>query len=307
MQKNFIFLFLDGVGLGKDSPENPFAHTEATPFLNDLLGSKPLSGHEVYSPNLLFKSIDAQLGIPGLPQSATGQAALYTGQNAPAYLGRHMTGFANGSLRILIEESGIFKQAKAIGAKPTHANLYSPGYFRAVEQRRIRYSVGTLVGLTAGVPFRMPEDYERGEAVFWDITGERMPNREVYLTPIAATEAGKRLANIGSAHNITLFECYLPDFAGHSQNMEVALSVLQLIDRFLNSVIQNLSDDTTLVITSDHGNVEDLATKGHTYNPVPLLVVGHDAGNFRAITDITGLTPKIIELLGAMNKFKSPN
>ncbi|NWJ48009.1 MAG: phosphoglyceromutase [Chloroflexi bacterium] len=298
MQKNFIFLFLDGVGLGTDSPENPLAHKEATPFLNGLLGSKPLSGYEADYTNLLFKSIDAQLGIPGLPQSATGQAALYTGQNAPAYLGRHMTGFANGSLRVLIEESGIFKQAKAIGAKPTHANLYSQGYFRAVEQRRIRYSVGTLVGLTAGVPFRMPEDYERGEAVFWDITGERMPDREVHISPIAATEAGKRLANIGGNHNLTLFECYLPDFAGHSQNMELSLSVLQLIDRFLNSVIQNLSGDTTLLVTSDHGNVEDLSTKGHTYNPVPLLVVGPDAGKFRAVKDITGLTPKIIELLG---------
>ena len=44
----------------------------------------------------------------------------------------------------------------------------------------------------------------------------------------------------------------------------------------------------TLVVTSDHGNVEDLSVKTHTYNPVPLIVSGPHAAQFNEITDLTG-------------------
>jgi hypothetical protein len=37
--------------------------------------------------------LDASLCVPGLPQSATGQAALLTGLNAPELMGRHIEGF----------------------------------------------------------------------------------------------------------------------------------------------------------------------------------------------------------------------
>jgi hypothetical protein len=283
--------------MGLDEEHNPLSEPANTPFLTDYLGEKLLLGAKNEKPGLLLKPIDARLNVPGLPQSATGQAALYTGRNAPAFLGRHMTGFANGTLKTLIEESGIFKQALEKEAAPTHANLYSDGYFKAVEQRRIRYSVGTLVGLTAGVPFRMPEDYQQGGAIPWDITGRFMRERNIDLPMITPQEAGQRLANIGSHHNVTLFECYLPDFVGHSRNPELAGEVLKLIDAFLESTIINLPTDTNLIITSDHGNLEDLSTKSHTYNPVPLMVSGPDATAFRPVNDITGITPKIMELL----------
>ena len=40
-----------------------------------------------------------QLGIEGLPQSATGQTALFTGINAAQLLGRHLFGFPNQPFR----------------------------------------------------------------------------------------------------------------------------------------------------------------------------------------------------------------
>jgi len=283
--------------LGESTESNPLAQAHATPFLREFLGGPLLSGLAQNSPQLLFKAINAQLGMPGLPQSATGQTSLYTGRNAPAWLGRHLTGFANGSLRVLIEESGIFRQVLDRGGVPTHANLYSPAYFEAIEKRRIRYSVGTLVGLTAGVPFRMPEAYLRGEAISWDITGFSLTNRGVAAPMITEQEAGQRLAHIGSQHHLTLFECYLPDFAGHTQDMAQALEVLAMVDAFLASVIAHLSPDVTLVVSSDHGNIENLASKSHTLNPVPLLVVGPQAPAFQDIIDITGLTPQIIQAL----------
>lgn len=265
------------------------------PFLAGLLGGPLLAGPPILTETMLFKPVDATLGVPGRPQSATGQTALYTGRNAPEFLGRHLTGFANGSLRILIEESGIFKQVLALGGQPTAANLYSKEYFQAIEDRRIRYSVGALLNLTSGVPFRMPEDYARGEALFWDITNRYSRSRGFPLPLITPQEAGRRLARLAEKYDVTLFECYLPDYAGHAQDMPRALEVLGEIDGLIEGIILNKSSETSLVICSDHGNIENLGIKVHTLNPVPLLVFGPAAPAFANVETIMGLTPVLVE------------
>jgi hypothetical protein len=86
-----LFLFLDGVGLGTDNPMiNPFAGA-AMPNLRSLLGGQPLvaSAAPIESPRATLLPLDACLGVPGAPQSATGQATLLTGRNVPAELGYH--------------------------------------------------------------------------------------------------------------------------------------------------------------------------------------------------------------------------
>ncbi len=290
----FIFLFLDGVGLGEAQPSNPLADTDTLPYLHELLGGLLINNFSVQQPGLLCQPIDACLGVPGLPQSATGQTSLFTGCNAPAFLGKHLSAFANGSLRSLIDSHSMFKQMLALGGKVTHANLYSPAYFAAIAQRRRRYSVGTLVTLTAGVPFRMGGDNDDQIAISWDITGQF---RRDPVTPAIAPEvAGERLAAIGAQHHLTLFECYLPDYVGHSQDFVQAKAVLRLVDTFIASVVKHLPHDVTLVISSDHGNVEDLAHKHHTFNPVPLIAIGPQAAEFATVSDITGITPKMLKL-----------
>lgn len=268
-----------------------------------MLGTPLLAGPEIYTPDMLLKPVDATLGVPGRPQSATGQTALYTGRNAPAFLGRHLTGFANGSLRILIEESGIFKQVLDLGGRATAANLYTEGYFAAIENRKLRYSVGALLNLTSGVPFRMPPDYALGEALFWDITNRYSSSRGFDLPLISPQEAGRRLAHLADQYDVTLFECYLPDFAGHSQDMDRAREILREVDGLIEGVMTHKSPQTSLVICSDHGNVENLAFKVHTLNPVPLLVFGPDAPAFASIETIMGLTPVIVEQIKLSSDF----
>ena len=296
----FIYLFLDGVGLASASETNPLGHPtlpEPLPYLAARLGGGLVAGPEIYQPELLFKPIDATLGVAGRPQSATGQTALYTGRNAPAFLGRHLTGFTNGSLRILLEESSLFKQVLALGGRVTSANLYTPGYFQAIEQRRLRYSVGALLNLTANVPYRTPADYERGEALFWDITNTYGGGRDFQPDALSPQEAGARLARLGAKHEVTLFECYLPDFAGHAQDWDQTRQVMSDIDGLIEGVLENCTPDTTLIISSDHGNVENLGISLHTLNPVPLLVLGPAAPAFAAVESIMGITPVIVEQL----------
>ncbi len=287
-------------------PENPLGPyfddstgrpVEPMPYLAARLGGPLLAGLEIARADLLLKPVDARLGVPGRPQSATGQTALYTGRNAPAFLGRHLTGFANGSLRILLEESSLFKQVQALGGRATSANLYTPGYFAAIEQRKLRYSVGALLNITAEVPFRMPADYELGKAISWDITNRYSSRRGYPLTHLEPWEAGARLARLAGQYAVTLFECYLPDFAGHSREMAQAREVLSDVDGLIEGIVANMEAATSLVICSDHGNIEDLNSKLHTLNPVPLLVLGPAALAFDSVEDIMGLTPVIVKQL----------
>ncbi len=294
MAKNHCLLvFLDGLGLGVANERNPLSSPESMPLLAQFLERPLLAGANVSRAGVLLKPIDPTLGVAGLPQSATGQTTIYTGQNAPKFLGRHQSGFANGSLRQLIDRYGLFLQAVTRGKTATLANAYSPDHFYAIAQRKRRYSVCTLLNMSAGLPFRMQYEYEQGEALYWNITGSAR-------SPISAKVAGRRLANLSDRYSVTLFECYLCDYAGHAQNQAQAVEYLQRIDSFLASIIANLPLNVTLIVTSDHGNIEDISTKRHTFNSVPLMVVGPNATAFSRVKDLTGITPQILSLIGSL-------
>ncbi|MGD1864037.1 MAG: alkaline phosphatase family protein [Phormidesmis sp.] len=303
-QANFLLVFLDGVGLGDAGCNNPLSVSEAMPFLTKYLGQRLLTGASLQRSDVMLKPVDATLGVEGLPQSASGQTTIYTGQNAPQFLGRHQSGFANGSLRQLIDEYGLFARALALGRTATLANAYSPEHFYAIANRKRRYSVCTLLNLSAGLPFRMQYEYEQGEAIFWDVVGAVPPARnrrslsdKGARLPISPAVAGERLAQLSGRYGVTLFECYLTDYAGHRQDWDQAIACLQRVDAFLESAIAHLPPQVTLIVISDHGNIEDLSSKRHTFNQVPLLTVGPHAAVFASVQDLTGITPKILSTL----------
>ncbi|MEM6452676.1 MAG: alkaline phosphatase family protein [Cyanobacteria bacterium P01_D01_bin.105] len=300
LDASFLLVFLDGLGLAASGEHNPLAASGAMPFLSSFLQQPLLAGASFAQDEILLKPIDATLGVAGLPQSATGQTSIYTGQNASAFLGRHQSGFANGSLRQLIDEYGLFSQVLRLGKTATLANAYSPEHFYAIAHRKRRYAVCTLLNLSANLPFRMQYEYDQGEAIFWDIVGQvptAMNQRSGNRKAISPADSGQRLAALSGRYDVTLFESYLTDYAGHKQNKAQALMCLQRIDAFLESAIAHLPSNVTLIVTSDHGNVEDLSTKRHTLNRVPLLAIGAQSNQFSHIEDLTGITPQILSLL----------
>jgi hypothetical protein len=291
MSPQVLFVFLDGVGLGPARDSNPF-WLAPMPNLCQLLGGPLVDGHAVERPGLLLKGIDACLGVEGLPQSATGQTALFTGVNAAQLLGYHLTAYPNRPLIHLINEHNILKRATESGYRATFANAYTPTYFQLVEEGKRRHSATTLSVLAAGLPFRLMADLERGQAIYWDIT-HRFLNEYLKISmPVIEPElAGQRLARLADEHDLVLYECFLPDVIGHRKNVQEALILLETLDRFLASLLKEMGPTVNLVVSSDHGNLEDMGIGIHTANPVPLLVVGPEAGVFReaqAITDVAG-------------------
>ena len=315
---SILYIFLDGVGLGPDSDDNPLAMAR-TPNLRAALGRPLVDGEEVGRDDFLFRAIDATMGVDGLPQSATGQTALFTGVNAAQAVGMHVATYPTRPLRDLIAQHSVFKRAAEAGRRVTFANPFHAIYWRAVEEGHAWLSATTLAIKASGVPFRDLSDLERGEAVFWDITHEiarlgRPPRRTragrdgdsprpareyvLPLPPITPGEAGRRLAALAAAHDLTLFESFLTDLAGHRRLPVAPENVVETIDAFFGSVLAHRAPDTTLLLTSDHGNLETRSFKGHTLNPVPLIVAGPAAMHFRDVHDITQVAPAILRALG---------
>ncbi len=80
--------------------------------------------------------------------------------------------------------------------------------------------------------------------------------------------------------------------------MQVALGLLNTLDRVISGLLENWQDDEGLiVITSDHGNLEDLSIRRHTNNPVPALIIGSTdlRKEFsKGLHDLTDIYPAIL-------------
>ena len=118
-----VLLFLDGVGLGRKDPDtNPF-FAASLPRWESLLGEMPHLGKKNLSTaKAVLVPANATLGVEGLPQSGTGQTAIFTGVNAPREIGRHFGPFPTTDLKPVIEERNVFRQLLNSGRSVFFAN-----------------------------------------------------------------------------------------------------------------------------------------------------------------------------------------
>jgi 2,3-bisphosphoglycerate-independent phosphoglycerate mutase len=300
-KKHFLFIFLDGVGLGKDEPlNNPFSRARL-PVFQDLLNGEKFteSSAPLKNGRAALLALDANLGVSGLPQSATGQAALLTGSNIPASLGYHYGPKPNPPIADLLKKNTIFHEISASGLKTAYLNAFPPGYFKGIETRRRLYSAVPLAATSSGLKLRTIEDLRAGKALSADFTGQGWHNHLGFSdTPLmTAAEAGEQMSKLASDSNFSFFEYWLSDFAGHRQDMQQACQLLTDFDQVLGGLLSEWhAEDALVLITSDHGNLEDLSTRRHTNNPVPALVIGKPelrAAFTISLTRITDIAPAI--------------
>jgi hypothetical protein len=239
--------------------------------------------------------VDARLGVAGAPQSATGQTTLLTGVNAARIAGRHVEGFPGKELKQIIVEHNIFARMKAANLSATFANGYFVSGMSEVHNARFQ-SVTTVAALSAFGSVRDRHDIENNRAVYHDLTRESLLSRGYSGPVITPREAAQHLLAIAGSHDLTLFEYFQSDRAGHRADMAAACSVLALLDRFLETLLQQAPPrDMLLVVTSDHGNVEDLSTPLHTHNPVPFVAVGRGATKLQdGLDSLTDVTPALL-------------
>jgi 2,3-bisphosphoglycerate-independent phosphoglycerate mutase len=301
----FLFFFLDGIGLGSPDPaKNPFARANM-PVLQNLLAGKRLlaSAIPLESRRASLLALDACLGVEGMPQSATGQATLLTGQNIPAAIGYHYGPKPNPQVAEFLRNGNLFSTLRKVGKRPAFLNAYPTRYFQAIESGLRLYSAIPLAATSAGIALKTADDLANGEAISADLTSEGWRDHLGFQDALVLSpfQAGTRLGNIAQRYDFAFFEYWLSDYAGHRQKMDQAMYLLETLDGVLEGLLDVWKDDEGLILfTSDHGNLEDLSTRRHTQNPVPALLVG--APELRhifcaSLKNLADVAPSIIDLL----------
>lgn len=299
-----LFIFLDGIGLGKNDPDtNPLARAEM-PNLKALLegglllaGSAPFSG--VHATLL---AIDPAVGVEGLPQSATGQAMLLTGVNISAAIGYHYGPKPNSEVAAHLRNGTLFSHFASAGKKAALLNAYPPRYFDGIDTGKRIYSSIPMAVTNAGIELFKQEDLFAGRALSADFTGEGWRDMlGIPETPVLSPhQAGRKLASLARGFDFSLFEYWASDYAGHKQQMDTAVRLMESFDEVLGGLMEAMDDELLVLVTSDHGNMEDMSTRRHTDAHVPALVIGNKTAReefTRGMTNITHIAPAIWKLV----------
>ncbi len=317
-----LFLFLDGVGLGEADPAiNPFAAV-AMPNLEALLGGHKLvaDGYSHGDRSAIIETqfatliaVDACLGVEGLPQSASGQGALFTGKNVPAWLGEHEGPKPTVPIVELLKKGTLFTQLQQQSRVVDFINAYPSRYFESIERGYHLPGVIALAASQAGLRLHTRQDLVEGKAVSADFTGAGWQNYLGYTdTPMLNFEqVGRRLEELVDQADLAVFEYWLTDVAGHHQDASAASDILSTLDAVIGNAVKSAeSDRYLLLITSDHGNLEDLRTRHHTRNDVPLLLIGSQLSRNRFVEllrqgqkcppkpDLADIAPAIVKFIG---------
>jgi len=313
--KRMIFIFLDGVGIGEPSDTNPFYKVKAE-FLPFFKGNKGLPD------GTLIKPIDACLGVEGIPQSATGQTSLYTGENIPRFLNCHKDSYPNRAMRKILKKKNILMDLKKnrvnavfINAYPVYSHFFTEEHFHIGPEGEMhfseqfpqaykrRISVTTcMMNVVRQRPFD-EKDILAKRALFQDFSNRWLIQRGLTLPEFTPEQAAEILVNALQSHDFVLYEFFQTDIYAHRKSFEHQMILIAELNRLVGKLISLLDTERdTFLLTSDHGNLEDSNNKSHTRNSVPLVIGGNGAEGLRdSIDAISDVLPGILQFFTGSN------
>jgi 2,3-bisphosphoglycerate-independent phosphoglycerate mutase len=179
------------------------------------------------------------------------------------------------------------------------ANAYPPIFFDRLARNTARRTAISHAVSDAGVRYRDMDDLRAGHAVSAFVTNQLWVSRGADVPLISAYTAGAHLARLAQENELTAFEYFLTDAAGHKADASFTARVLTEVDELLRGVLDTTRFEDSLVVTSsDHGNVEDASSTVHTRNPVPTILIGAGADRLAPrIHSLADVTPALVDLL----------
>lgn len=188
-----------------------------------------------------------------------------------------------------------------------------------VTNENVEESVGEVISKAGMTQLRLAETEKYAHVTFFFNGGREDPffgeDRHLIPSPQVATYD---LQPEMSAPEVTDYLCEAitsnrydlivvnyanTDMVGHTGKMEAAVKALETVDAALGRVSAAVKEvNGILIITSDHGNVEEMGDHSHphtahTVNPVPFVIMGAGdvALNAGGLSDVA---PTILTLLG---------
>jgi hypothetical protein len=300
--RHALIFFLDGVGLGTADPEvNPFSRAEL-PNLETELGKdwflQPADGGpgRIENGRASLVATDPNMGMPGRPQSATGQAAILTGRNVPELVGEHYGPKPNPAVAEVINAGNLFREVRNAGGSAALITPYPQGYFDAINSGKRLLSSVPMAVVSAGLSLMTADDLRAGRAVSPGFTGEGWRDHLGYtdIPILTLEEAGRQIAHVARNYDFSFFEHWPSDRSGHRGPLDEAIEHLEVIDEVLGGLFEAWNHDRDLlIITSDHGNIEEKNHRQHSRNPVPTILMGPGhaelAAEINDLADIAGV------------------
>lgn len=306
-----VLIFLDGVGIGARNATNPFflIQPECLPFYQG--GGKIPGGSEVIP-------IDCSCSIPGIPQSATTQTALFSGTFGPELGEFHRGGYPDQRLRKIILKRNLLSELQENGLKvrffnayPYHSQWFHPPNLTILEDGRLEFSEEfprqwrRMISVTTCLLLSIKQfpfdenDLSKGRALYQDYSNQTLVDRGADLPIVSPEEAGNIIFNGSRKADFLLYEYFQTDIYAHRRSMEECLTLIRNLDILLKTLLSKLNpSEDTLILTSDHGNLEDLSRRDHSLNPVPLIIWGKGREKLRSgITRTEEITPAILDWL----------
>ncbi len=308
--ERLVFIFVDGCGIGRPEAGNPFYRAQSLhlPFwrgATSLPDETPL------------KAIDATLGLPGPPQSASGQTAMFCGVAADEMDNRHHHGHPNQLLRRVIFEKNLLSRlagqgvkARYLNAYPAHEELFSGAHVRIEADGRFWFSPAfpdhfkRLISVTSCMmlasrqkPFS-EKDIRDGHALYQDFSNRQLIERGFKLPEFTPEKAARVLGGAARRFDFILYEYFLTDLYAHRKSFAECVALVRALDRLVGALLGSLDKKKdTLLLTSDHGNLEDHSLRGHSRNPVPLIAWGRHGDFLRGrIGNLSDVAPAILNL-----------
>lgn len=293
-------IFIDGVGIGKeDYSFNPFFKYGFKTFEKFFDGIPSLNNSILKADSRFLFPVDACLSVDGLPQSGTGQTSIFCGVNAAKLIGHHFGPYPYSTLVPILKEKNIFKYFLDRNQKVTFVNAYPKVFFDYIKSGKKKLSATSLMCQLNSMRLNKPTDVKRGRALTAEITNERWNKKLGYDLPIISPEtAARRLLRIASNNSFSLYEYFLTDHIGHGRYEDEFNQIFSSLDRFLYEIFFRINyEEISLIICSDHGNLEDTSTKTHTLNPALMITAGKNADKvFNQVDDLTKIKDAVTSL-----------
>jgi hypothetical protein len=305
-----IFIFIDGIGVGRADAGNPF-HQAGSLYLPCWRGGMSLPD------GTPLAAIDATLGIPGAPQSASGQTALFCGSTAGEIGDRHVHGYPDRRLRAIIRERNLLSRLAGIGVKARYLNAY-PAHDELFGARHVRIEPDGRLWFSAEFPERFKRmisvtscmllasgqhpfgetDIRARRSLYQDFSNRQLIARGLDLPEYSPQQAATIIADAAKKCDFILYEYFQTDIYAHRRSFADCVALIRDLNDLLADLLSRLDRRRdTLILTSDHGNLEDYHWRGHSRNPVPFLAWGrHGATLRKKISTLPDVVPALLDL-----------
>ena len=190
----------------------------------------------------------------------------------------------------------------------------------------VEMPLSRVIALSGRRQLKLAES-EKERFVTYYFNGQRelaFPGEDVQITPspkVATYDLAPEMSGVeqtskliraidGDLYDLIVINYPNPDMVAHTGNLEASIKACTFTDTCLAKVYEQImkKDNLTMLITADHGNVEELISLDnggvdteHSSFPVPLLIVGRqflNQGKSLSRGILADVAPTILKILG---------